>query len=624
MTPLATLTRSFLDIFQLPDPITVSQWADRYRYLSSESSSRLGKWTTLAVQREPMDAVLDPDVESVCLMWASQTAGKTEIINNIVGYFIDQDPAPMLVLQPTVEMAQAWNKDRVAPMIRDTPRLTGRVRDPKSRDSGNTILHKTFPGGHMTTVGANAPSALAMRPVRVVICDEVDRYPASAGGEGDPIALAEKRSDTFWDAVLFKTSTPTVRGLSRIEAEFELTDKRYWFVPCHACGMEQVLNWAQVSWDKGDPASAVYVCEGCKVQWTDAQRVAAIERGKWKATATGTAGKRGYHLSGLYTTFRSKKGYQHRLHQMVAQFLEAKAKGQESLRVWTNTFLAETFEEAGEVIEAAPLMNRAETYGPAVPNGVLVLTAGADIQQDRIECEIVGWGKGEESWGIRVARFLGGPDIHPEVWDQLNDFLSQKFTTADGRVLTVARLCIDSGKWPRLVYDFAKRKGWPFVMPVKGASDPTAPIYSYPRSKGSKQRKVVTVGTVAAKNHLFSRMKLTEPGARFMHFPQGYGYDEEWFEQLVSEKRVSTFHRGRPVVTYKQIRSRNEALDMRVYSLAALDSLNVDWEALTARAERTTKTLATEPKAPDKVPSSPAATKATPAPRLRSGWVKRW
>ena len=196
----------------------MSQWADQNRRLSPEASSEPGTWVTdrAPYQRGMMDAVNEPGVSEVVYMTSSQI-GKTEILNNIIGYFAHQDPSPMLLIQPTLDMAETWSKDRLAPMIRDTDALTDLFGDPRSRDSNNTLLHKKFPGGHITMAGANSPSSLASRPIRIVLLDEEDRYPHSAGTEGDPGSLAQKRTTTFWNRLLVTASTPTIEDESKIE-----------------------------------------------------------------------------------------------------------------------------------------------------------------------------------------------------------------------------------------------------------------------------------------------------------------------------------------------------------------------------------------------------------------------
>lgn len=532
-----------------------------------------------------MDDMTDPDVESVCLMWASQT-GKTEVINNGVAYHIDQRPSPILVLQPTVEMAKAWSNDRLTPMVRDTDVLRGKIREAKSREGSNTILHKQFPGGHITMVGANAPAGLAMRPIRVVVCDEVDRYPISAGNEGDPIALAEKRTDTFWDAVLVKTSTPTIRRASRIEAEFDRSDQRYWYVPCHDCGKHQRLRWSGVRWPKNKPEEAYYQCGHCKAKWSDKQRVDAIWAGEWRAERA-FKGRRGYHLNGLYSCFRAKKGFENRLHQFAVDFIEAKAKGMETLKTWTNTFLAETWDPPSERVETEPILERVEAYEAEVPAGVLVLVAGVDVQHDRLEAEIVGYGEGDESWGIEVTRIYGSTDSD-EPWHQLDEWLLRPRRFKDGTALRPACVCIDSGARTKTVYSFVRPRQSRRVFAVKGSAVAGSPLAARPRKSGVQGVQLFLVGTDTAKDVVYGRLGVKVPGPRYCHFPKGRGYDSAYFNQLTAEKVEVRMVRGFQKRVYVKERDRNEALDYRCYALAALDILNPDYAALR-------KTLETNP-----------------------------
>src|SRR5688572_13278153 len=265
--------------------MTVSEWADKYRELSMEGSAEHGKYrvSRAPYQKEPMDVVHAANSSTVVLKWASQL-GKTEIINNIIGFFIDHDPTLILMVQPTIEYAESWSKEKFSPMVRDTGRLTGKVVEAKSRSSGNTILHKTFPGGNLAIIGANAPAGLAGRARRLVCLDEIDRYPDSAGGEGDPIALAERRAETFWNAIIFKTSTPTLKGFSKIDKEYEETDKRMWFCKCPKCSFSQTLKWSQVQWPKDLPEEACYVCENCHAELSDSERRWMVLGGSWIAT----------------------------------------------------------------------------------------------------------------------------------------------------------------------------------------------------------------------------------------------------------------------------------------------------------------------------------------------------
>src|SRR5882672_4269896 len=268
-----------------PPSLTVSQWADAHRRLSSESSAEPGEWHTSRApyQRGLMDAVADPAIREIWVMKAAQI-GWTEILNNVIGFHIDQDPAPILLVQPNLEMAEAWSKDRLAPMIRDTPALRGKIADPRARDTGNTLLHKTFAGGHLTIAGANSPAGLASRPIRIVLFDEVDKFPSSAGAEGDPISLGKKRSTTFWNRKMLAGSTPTIKGSSRVEEGFEASDQRYYFVPCPHCQEFQRLTWPQVRWPEGRPEAAVYVCQHCGAEISEAQKPAMILAGEWRAS----------------------------------------------------------------------------------------------------------------------------------------------------------------------------------------------------------------------------------------------------------------------------------------------------------------------------------------------------
>lgn len=323
-----------------PPRLTVSQWADAYRYLSPEASAEPGRWDTnrAAYQRGIMDAISDPRAETVVIMSSAQV-GKTEIVNNLVGYHIHRDPAPILVIQPTTEMCEAWSKDRLAPMLRDSPELRGRVSEAKAKTSGNTLRQKKFPGGHLAIVGANSAAGLASRPIRILCCDEVDRYPASAGSEGDPVKLGTKRTATFWNRKVILVSTPTTAGVSRIEKAFLESDQRHFFVPCPHCGDAQRLRWPQVKWTDGDPLSARYHCIACGAGWTDAERWAAVRKGEWVAEApfTGTAG---FHLNELYSPWRC-------MAETVRDFLDAKSRP-DMLKTWVNTALGETWQEQGD------------------------------------------------------------------------------------------------------------------------------------------------------------------------------------------------------------------------------------------------------------------------------------
>jgi len=513
-------------------------------------------------------------------MWASQTT-KTTLLENILGYFIAAEPSPILLVQPSVEMAQAWSKERFNATCRDTPALRELVTEQKSRTAENTIQLKTFPGGNLAIIGSNAPSGLAGRPRRVVLLDEVDRYPASAGSEGDPVSLAIRRTESFWNSVVYLTSTPTNKGTSRIENEYEQTDKRLWFVSCHQCKHEQTLKWSQVRWDEGKPETAFYLCENCECHWTDEDRVRALRGGKWIATAP-FSGKRGYFLNGICSPFRPKRGFASRLHQMSQEFLEAKTGGAEQLKTWTNTFLAETWQDAGEAIEPTALTSRCEDYAPdRLPNNVIFLSAGADVQKDRIEMEIVGLGKDEESWGVEVVKTYGDTEKQ-DTWKRFANELTRRFKRQDGIELRLTAVAIDFHFKPAIVKQFAKSHGTPcIVVPVIGIGS-TQPALTQRRTT-QEDFHYNSVATDQAKDIIYSRLRIDEAGSRFMHFPRGFGYDDGWFRQLTCERVVTKHLRGFPRRTYEKASgARNEALDMRVYWLALVDILRPDVGALEA------------------------------------------
>jgi len=539
-------------------------------------------------QAEPMNAPMDDSVQTVVLMWASQT-GKTEIINNLVGYHVDLDPSPILCLQPTLEIAASWSTDRLAPMLRDTPVLKKLIADPKSRDSGNTKLHKKFPGGHITIAGANSPASLAARPIRVVLCDEVDRYPASAGTEGDPISLAQKRSDTFFNSVQVITSTPTLAGVSRIESWLERSDKQQWHCPCPKCGEFQVLKWGQVKWEKDQPETARYECEKCAELLDDAGRIAMVRSGEWRATAPFN-GIRGYWLSGLNTMFPPKRGFTGRLHQFAAEFLAAKRGGIETLKSWTNTFLSETWEEETERIEIAPLMSRLEPYPAECPDGVIVLVAAVDVQGDRLECQVTGFGESDEAWAIDLFKIFGSPES-PDTWKALDEVLLKSFDHESGAVLKIKRAFIDSGFQEQYVYRFVRDRQSRGVFAIKGSSDQSAPLWKPPRRVKGHGVGIIGIGGNVAKDILFGRLKQTDVGPRYVHFPEGRGFDETYFAQFRAEEKRTKYVRGFPVFEWKKVAERNEAIDLWAYSIAALESMR-----LNLNRERGSVEKQTEPK----------------------------
>lgn len=522
-----------------------------------------------------MDALNEPGVSEVVFMTSAQV-GKTEILNNILAYFIHQDPSPILFIQPTLDMAESWSKDRFAPMIRDTENLKKLIRDPRSRDSGNTLLHKKFPGGHITMAGANSPSSLASRPIRIVLLDEEDRYPASAGTEGDPGSLAQKRTTTFWNRLLVSASTPTIEGKSRIDARYKQSDQRKYYVPCPECKEYQVLVWANLKFDKTDPTTAHYICEHCGSVLTESDKLWMIAHGKWQADAEFN-GIAGFHISELYSPWVKWS-------EMVTSFLKAK-RLPETLQTWINTSLGETWKEATDGVDFSSLLGRKENWGRIAPKEVLVITCGVDVQDDRLEAEVVGWGLEEESWSLQYHVFHGDP-AGTEVWKDLDNLLSQQIAHESGGNLQISCTCVDSGgHHTQAVYEYCKQREVSRVFAIKGANQIGKPLVSKLSRNNKLRVKLFLIGTDTAKQLIYSRLKIHQPGSGYCHFPADY--PEDYFKQLTAERIQTKFVNGHPQrVWIKPNGKRNEALDCRVYGLAALHILNPNLEMLAAEVEK--------------------------------------
>ncbi len=576
---LSELVRSAVKVVAPPPDLTVSQWADRERRLSSESSAEPGRWKTnrAPYQREIMDAMNDPATETIVVMSSAQV-GKTEILLNIIGYYIDQDPAPILLLQPTLEMAEAFSKDRLAPMLRDTPALKGKVKDPRSRDSGNTLLHKQFPGGHITMAGGNSPASLASRPIRILLADEVDRYPVSAGSEGDPLSLAERRTSNFWNRKKVYVSTPGVRGMSRIEAAYENSTQEQWCLPCPSCGKLQPLMWGQLHFEDLTLECAHCGARHSEVAWKH-------QEGQWVARQESSV--RGFHLNALASPWK-------RWNTIISEFREAKRLGPEGLKTWVNTVLGETWEEEGDVVEEETLRTRQENYGAEVPDRVLVLTAGIDTQDDRLEVEVVGWGLGKESWSIEYRAFYGDPG-QDAVWEQLDEFLLQYWSFASEGKIGISCACIDSGgHFTDQVYRFCKAREHRRVFAIKGKGGPGNPaIVGKPTRNNRHRTALFTLGVDTLKELFWSRLNVDEPGPGYCHFPRGYekGHDRAYYIGITSEKKMLRYRKGRPYIEWVKRRSgiRNEPLDCRIYATGALEIFNPDLEKLAKSGEKRKK-----------------------------------
>ena len=542
--------------------------------------------------------------------------GKTEMTLNVVGYYMHNDPCPILSVQPTLDMAHSWSKDRLSNMLRDTTALSDLVKNPRSRDSGNTVLHKIFPSGHITIAGGNSPASLASRPIRLLILDEIDRFPPSAGTEGSPIDLAIRRTATFWNKKVLLVSTPTIKGISAIEVEYEQSDMRKFWVPCPECKELQVLKWKQVKFENEDPDTAVYSCEFCSAEWSDSQKKQAVHQGKWIAEKP-FKNSAGFSISGLCSSWVS-------LSEAVAQFLAAKGHPFR-LQTWVNTFLGESWEDQGDQLSWEIVKARAEDYSEC-PQGVQVVVVGVDVQDDRLELEFLGVGALDENWSLDYQILRGDPSS-PALWEELRMQLKRKFKRDDGLTLKVAGTCIDSGgHYTQKVYDFTIGLARQRVFAIKGVGGIGKPWVS--RSTGFAKKKghfLLSVGVDTAKEQIFASLRKSQHGASFNHFRKSY--DDEHFKQLCAEKCVVEMYRGHKKRVFKQIRPRNEVLDVRVYALAAFHTLNIRdmnnlmtrYKKNLAKAEEPDEDSLQEEHEPENTP--PPLRRSRTRKRAKRGWV---
>jgi len=533
----------------------------------------------------------------------------TECLNSFVGYVIDQDPGPILVVQPRVEDGEAWSKDRLAPMLRDTPCLRGKVADVRSRDANNRILHKRFQGGSITIAGANSPAGLAMRPIRYVLLDEVDRYPPSAGTEGDPVSLAIKRSTTWWNRKILLVSSPTVKGASRIESWWLRSNQSSFWVPCPECGTFQILVWPGMEWPEAHPEEVQYRCNGCHALIPPYRKPWMLARGEWRA-AKPKSKIAGFWISQLYSPWKEWG-------ETAVEFLEAKAGGPETLRAFINTALAELWDDEAETsVDIAVLLGRREVYGPRLPAGVCTLTAGVDVQLDRIELELVGWGKGEESWSIEYQVFPGDPSA-PDVWRSVDAFLNRQWPHEYGISLPVAACSIDSGFHTQAVYEFCRTRYHRRILAIKGKGG-SLPVWpKRPTRNTIHKTPLWIVGVDSAKSVIYGRLKIDQPGPGYAHFPAER--TAEWFEQLLSETLVTSYSRGVPVREWRRKKGvRAEVLDARVYAYAALCGLISMGLRLDAEADRIE---ALRPVPGQERKSAPSGDGVPARKVLRSRWI---
>jgi phage terminase large subunit GpA-like protein len=512
-----------------------------------------------------MDAFSDPKVARVVMMSSAQV-GKSEIILNVAGYFAHQDPSPMLLVQPTLEMAESVSKDRIAPMVRDSPALGEIIADSKSRDSGNTLLHKSFPGGHWTLAGANSPSALASRPIRIVLFDEVDRYPASAGAEGDPVSLGQKRTNNFWNRKIGEFSTPTTKGVSRIEASYEESDQRHYMVPCPHCGKDQALEWERVVYEEGHPETAAYACARCGALIEESAKAEMLKSGRWVATKP-FRGVAGFHINELYSPWK-------RWAEVVDDYLKAKGKPEKE-KTWWNTSMGLPYEDRdGVLLQADVLQSRRESWREhLLPAETVLLTAGVDVQDDRLEAVLIAWTQTSQMM-VAARRVFEGSPAFPQVWQTQDEWLLEERTTETGGRLHIRSVCVDSGgHHTQEAYIFCSKRAGRDVFAIKGA-DGAIPAWPDRSSTSKKYRghKVWRIGVDTIKDMLRARMALME-GAGMVRYAADLS--PEFFRQLTVERRELKYdRRGRPVRLWvKPSGARNESFDCMVYGIAAMEAL---------------------------------------------------
>ena len=563
-----------------PDPdLTVSQWADAHRILSSKSSSEAGLWRTdrTPYLEEIMDCMSANNTIQKVVFMAGAQLGKTECINNVVGYLIAHAPGPALFVQPTIEMCKRLSKQRLDALIHETPCLKDKVAPARSRDSGNTMFSKEFPGGILLLAGANSATGLRSAPCRWILLDEVDAFPDDVDGEGDPCALAERRASTFSRRKVILTSTPTIKEASRIETEYQASDQRRYFVPCPHCDHFQTLEWKNLKWSDGDPETAAYVCESCGAYIPEHHKSEMLRRGQWRSTSTSVDPRTvGFHLSSLYSPLGWKSWS-----EIVTEFLRAKNDAP-LLKTFVNTVLGETWEEEiGAKIGAESLSERAEFY-PAgeIPSTACIVTAGVDVQDNRVAIGLYAWGSGEECWLISHTEIYGDP-AGMKLWSQVDDVLLRDYPHVDGGVIRPIAIGVDSGgHYTSEVYTYARQRQRSGVFALKGQSIRNKPPIGKPSRvdinyKGQVLRnsaEVFPVGSDTIKSTIFGRLKHNEPGPGYIHFHAEAGH--EYFKQLTSERQVIRYSKGFAIREWKKKASdRNEALDCFVYSYAALHYL---------------------------------------------------
>jgi phage terminase large subunit GpA-like protein len=573
-----------------PDPeLSAAEWADAFRILSSRGAAETGPYRVARTPylQEIFDCLsVSSPVQRVVWKKAAQI-GASEAGITWIGYIMDQVPGPVMLVQPTVDTAARFSHQRIQPMIDDCPQLAAKVAPTRSRNATNTMLMKEFRGGVLVITGANSAVGLRSMPVRYLMLDEIDAYPSDLEGEGDPVALAEARTRTFnYRSKTFVLSTPKLKGSSRISRAFAQSDKRFYFVPCPYCRHYQVLAFPQLRWEPGKPETVRYHCEACQGQIGEAHKTAMLAEGEWRATADARDPTvRGYHLSALYSPVGWFSWLQ------VARQWEDAVDDADKRKTFINTVLGEEWEEEADAVpDWQRLYERREAWHHAtVPERGLFLTAGADVQADRIEVDVWAWGRQLESWLVEHI-VISGRTTEQTTWNGLTELLGRTWEHATGRRLSLQRLAVDTGAFTSEVYSWLRNQDRGSVLGVKGvpAYDRLVPVSGPTRIEvmpnGERLRRGINLWTVSVsyfKKELYRYLKLDKPTdeqlAQGLRFPAGYVHlplsaSDEWAQQLVSEQQVIVRNRhGFATRTeWRQLRARNEAMDCRVYARAAV------------------------------------------------------
>lgn len=595
-------------IFAPPPRLTGSEWADRFRYFG-EGSPEEGRFRMARTPyfREVLDACCDPAIEQVVIMKSARVGYTEGVVGNVVGFHMHQSPCAMMVMQPTVDDAKGWSKENLDPMLRATPVLRGKVTESGRRDAKNTMQFKKYPGGFLVVTGANAASGLRRRSIRTLLGDEVDGFALSAKGarahEGDPWTLAVKRTENYWDRKLIAGSTPTDKGTSKIEALFNLSDQRYYFVPCPHCQYMQRLVWSNIRWEDRDPETVHYVCgvvskdgellEGCGKTILEEHKPWMVARGEWQPQRPGRK-TRGYHVWTAYSLLSSWS-------RMVESFLVAKAEGNEALKVFINQVLGETWEERGETVEEGSLLARRETYPAEVPAWAGVLTCGVDIQGDRLEYGVWGWGA-ERRHGLIKHEALWGDPGQTEVWRQLDAVLLRPWQHEGGQMLKIRATAIDTaGHHTQAAYAYIGARPSMNLFATKGSSEPGKAAIGQPSKNKKLKVRLFMLGSEALKDAVYSSLRVETPGPGYCHLPW---VDEEYLRQLTGEIARTKYIKGRAYRVYQRRYERVEALDCACLARAALlllgpirdqlgkivDKLNEDSPVPAPKPRRTTGT----------------------------------